>query len=79
MIPETLSVWMQRAGRAEQDGRQSQAILVGPSVAKKLAGKLPKDPKGSNGVTFDSSLQRELLTGSHHGSRRAWSAGTRDL
>ena len=52
MTPEALSVWIQRAGRAGRDGRQSRAILlVEPSVAKKLVGKLSKDPKGSKGIT----------------------------
>ena len=52
MTPEALSVWIQRAGRAGRDGRSSRAILlVEPSVAKRVAAKPPKDPKGSKDVT----------------------------
>ena len=52
MTPEALSVWTQRAGRAGRDGRPSRAILlVEPSVAKKLAAKLSKDPKRPNIIT----------------------------
>jgi len=52
MTPEALSVWVQRAGRAGRDGRQSRAILlVEPSVAKKLAAKTPKGQKHSKEIS----------------------------
>ena len=48
MTPEALSVWIQRAGHAGRDGRQSRAILlVEPSVAKKLTAKSSKDQNRS--------------------------------
>lgn len=51
MTPETLSVWIQRAGRAGRDGRLSRAILlVEPSVAKKLTVKSQKPANGSRNV-----------------------------
>lgn len=55
MAPETLSVWMQRAGRAGRDGRQSRAILlVEPSVAGELAAKSSKGRKHSKDVSEGS-------------------------
>ena len=71
MTPEALSVWIQRAGRAGQDGRPSRAILlVEPSVAKKLAAKPSKAQKRSKGAPkggfYLPLLQKPLLLTSHH-------------
>jgi len=40
MVPNTLSVWMQRAGRAGRSGAPSAAVLLyEPSVVQKVKGK----------------------------------------
>lgn len=55
MMPEALSVWIQRAGRAGRDGWLSRAILlVEPSVAKKLATRSQKQLDDLNGITKGS-------------------------
>ena len=52
MTPESLSVWIQRAGRAGQDGRPSRAILlIEPSVVRRLAAKSSKDKNCSKNVS----------------------------
>jgi len=63
MTPEALTVWIQRAGRAGRDGRSSRAILlVEPSVAKRIAPKSSKNPKGSNVIPNGSILFRSGAT-----------------
>ncbi|KAK7021717.1 hypothetical protein R3P38DRAFT_2533652, partial [Favolaschia claudopus] len=61
MVPASLSIWMQRAGRA---GRRfliaARAILlVQPSVFKEVK---PKDPTPNDNITFQKSVETALRT-----------------
>jgi len=47
MVPDTLSVWMQRAGRAGRSGVPSAAVLLyEPSVIQKIKGKEVNESDG---------------------------------
>ncbi|KAF9791032.1 P-loop containing nucleoside triphosphate hydrolase protein, partial [Thelephora terrestris] len=49
MVPDTLSVWMQRAGRAGRSGSPSAAVLLyEPSVIQKVKGKLADESDGED-------------------------------
>jgi superfamily II DNA helicase RecQ len=60
MVPDTLSVWIQRAGRAGRSGALSAAVLLyEPSVVQKVKGK-EVDESDDEG---DSDLREQLWEG----------------
>lgn len=63
MVPETLSIWIQRAGRAGRSGAPSATVLLyEPSVVQKVGGK--EVSESDDEEDWDDTFKKKNVEGS---------------